>query len=840
MTSVLVFALGPGLAGGDRLLTSTPAATKAAHWAGRRLQDALLELSKSGLNIIYSSELIRRDMRVMREPSAPTLRLVLEEILAPHGLAVQPGPDDTLAIVPRPRTQTTDDRAIQLGFRERVDVAGRPVATEAADPGARAMAPAEVLATAGAIDNVFRALQVLPGVTGAGLFETKIAVRGGTPDQNLTVMDGVEIHNPFRLFGSVASFNPDTIERFELLAGAFPARYGDRLSSLLVVDTRDGRTQGTGGGASASLSDASGVLEGRLPGPGVGSFLLAGRRTYYDLVAGPVLSAHLPRFEDLQLKLAWRSTRGHALTVTGLRSREGTDSDLSDAADRLSIVTGGANDLLAVNLFTPMGRRATLRSVASVYRFDEALDLDLQGRTDTRVSFDRRQGGSADQIQTLDLRRNIHLRDLALRQELAWAISPRQRLELGGEFHRLQTGWNQELAGDRSNEAANGSSILFGAGLPALVDSRVDSTRVAGFLEYRAHVGRRFMLQPGLRLERAAVGWTTLSPRLQVAVEAGKALRIKAALGLHTQSPGYEKELHSDYFLDLSNPERRTLVPERALHFLLGADWSLGPARHASIEAYYRDFSRLLIGRLETEAETQARLAGYQFPPELEWGLPSHPLITSSPVNAGEGRAFGILTCIRKDALAHSRLNGWVSYSWSRAERTAYGRTYPFDYDRPHALTAVGAFRLSPKLELSATGRLASGLPTTPPRGVLVLGVPDQADLDHDGDRTELIPARDSSRRLIYTQDPGGADTLNSSRLPVYARIDLRLSFRPQGPAGRWLFYLEALNVLNRENASSYDWNIRLDPGAERPRIEVGQGQDGIPLLPTMGVRFRF
>ena len=88
--------------------------------------------------------------------------------------------------------------------------------------------------------------------------------------------------------------------------------------------------------------------------------------------------------------------------------------------------------------------------------------------------------------------------------------------------------------------------------------------------------------------------------------------------------------------------------------------------------------------------------------------------------------------------------------------------------------------------------------------------------------------------------DPGGAPTLNSSRLPTYARFDARLTFRPRGPQGRWLFYVEALNVLNRQNAASYDWDIVLDPGALRPRIEVSEGQDGLPLVPTVGIRFRF
>ncbi len=85
------------------------------------------------------------------------------------------------------------------------------------------LAPVAVQRVAGAGDNVFRALQTLPGVNPTDDFSSRIAVRGGGPDQNLTVMDGVEIHNPYRLFGITSAFNPEIVDRFELTAGGFGA-----------------------------------------------------------------------------------------------------------------------------------------------------------------------------------------------------------------------------------------------------------------------------------------------------------------------------------------------------------------------------------------------------------------------------------------------------------------------------------------------------------------------------------------------------------------------------------------------------------------------------------------
>ena len=124
------------------------------------------------------------------------------------------------------------------GFAETVDVVAAP--PPAAAPSAVVVTPAEVLRTPGALDNVFRTLQTLPGVSAAEEFSSRMVVRGGAPDQNLTVMDGVEIHDPYRLFGLTSAFNPETISRFELATGGFSVKYGDRLSSLLVVENRAG------------------------------------------------------------------------------------------------------------------------------------------------------------------------------------------------------------------------------------------------------------------------------------------------------------------------------------------------------------------------------------------------------------------------------------------------------------------------------------------------------------------------------------------------------------------------------------------------------------------------
>ena len=119
-----------------------------------------------------------------------------------------------------------------------------------------------------------------------GEFSSRISVRGGGPDENLTVMDGIEVSNPYRLQGLVSAFNPEMIESFALDTGSFGVARGDRLSSLLTVQNRAGSaSRSFGGSAAVSITDGNAILEGKLPGQGKGSWIVTGRRTYYDLLA---------------------------------------------------------------------------------------------------------------------------------------------------------------------------------------------------------------------------------------------------------------------------------------------------------------------------------------------------------------------------------------------------------------------------------------------------------------------------------------------------------------------------------------------------------------------------
>ena len=735
--------------------------------------------------------------------------------------------------------------AIEVLLLDRAQFKEEVVVTAAYQPAAPSPAtievtPLQVRSIAGAAENVFKALQTLPGVAATDDFGSRLAVRGGGPDQNLTVMDGVEIHNPYRLFGLTSAFNPETVQDFELTAGGFSAKHGDRLSSILLVENRAGTTtRRLGGSASLALTDTNVVVEGRLPGRMRGSWIATGRRTYYDLVAERFTKSDLPSFADLQAKGVWELAPGRRITIFALRSRESADAAFDDAAssNQVGFVNASRNDLVSLSFSTTVGSHVSSRSIASWYRYGDALDFDGSIRNESTRS--NAPGDDAFARSAIVFTRDLGVRDLSVRHESAIRASERQVVEAGFEAHALQTRWGWRIGGDRNQSEANGSSIRGGAALPSLLDSRRDTTRAGAWLLDRIRFSSRVTFEPGLRLDwNSLSGEAVISPRLAGAVELRGSTRLRGAAGLYTQSPGYEKLLQADYFVDLTAPGTGGIRSERSVHLVGALERDIRPGLTARVETYYKSFERLIVGRIETADETAARVALYDFPAALVSSVPSSPQITSTPVNGATGRAYGadLFLSLRPQAAAE-RFAGWASYTWGKAEIDAYGGHRAFDYDRRHAVSLVGSFRATRLIELAGTVRVASGFPYTPVAGLRVAAAAVPAGVAGEPDR--YVPRRDALGLYVWTTDPGGVERLNTGRLPVFARVDVRVTFRPSWAGNRWQFYVEAINALNRKNASGIESTLEYDPAGDRPRL-VTEPRGALPLLPSLGVRCRF
>lgn len=829
----------------------------------QRLEDGLADLQQRGLRIIYSSEIVRPDMRVPTvAPGAASLRRVLDGWLAPHGLIARSGPADTVLIVKNPRVRLerpspppvppvlAGDTAAPRRFEETVTVIDAEPGAARAGPPPLAVRPLVVQAMAGGFENIFRTLQTLPGVAGTDELGSRIVVRGGGPDQNLTVMDGIEVHSPFRLVvpgedlamvGLTSAFSVETLDRIELHPGAFDVRYGDRLSSLLVVTHRDGSdAEAIQGSVFVGIADANVILEGKLPRQLIGSWIVSARRSYLGLGAERVIDSEPPSFQDVDARASWRPRPAQRLSLAWTAARERTrpsDSTLADASRATTIV----NDLMALTFESSVGARALARTVVSFSHLSDSLVADERSLDNSRGA-NTPESIATGGLLAYQLSRDVAVRDLALRQEFVFRPSVRHGLDLGMEAHRLHTRWAWSIDGDRSLHQPVGSSIRLGTGLPDVLDSAQDSYRIGLWAQDYWNVTDRFALQPGLRLDFSSLtGDHTISPRLGGMLNLGRSLRLDGAVRLHSQSPGYEKVYQADQFVNLSSTAVADLTSERALHVVAGLQHDFGGGLVARVDAYHKRFSDLIVGRRESDTQRLARLDAYDVPALLLDTVPTRAEITTSPVNAATGRAYGVEFYVAHSGrMAASRLTGWAAYSLARADRTAYGVTHPFDYERRHSASVAATFRISPRLDLSTTARWATGLPRTPVTGVRLALTQDTADADSDGDRAEHIPQRDPGGSPVFQPDLGDVDRINSERLPHFGRLDARLAYRPSWGGDRWAFYLDIVNVFNATNVTKIDSALVYDPLSNRPGIIERAEDQGVPFFPYFGVRFWF
>ena len=559
--------------------------------------------------------------------------------------------------------------------------------------------PVQVLRTPGALDNVYRTLQTLPGVAATEEFGSRLAVRGGSPDQNLTVMDGVEIHDPYRLFGLTSAFNPETIQHFELATGGFSAKYGDRLSSLLVVENREGsRTEGLTGSASLSITDANVVFEGKLPGDAAGSWLVTGRRTYYDLVAERITDQQFPAFADLQAKAVWEPAAGRKLSFFGLRSRQAAAVEIDEDDAQGEFQDDTDNDLAWARFDSPIGTTGQSHTVVAYSDTRSTFGVD--------ANFEQHQPPieRAWRRGLWHRQRGVRARAVGQGRLGEAGVHVGARRACRGERRRGCTGCRRRCV-TRSSATAipapiTGPALQGGAGLPDLLVSSQQSTRVGAWMQDTFPVGPRASVQAGLRWDRpGTTGENLFSPRASASFRVGASTNLRAAAGLYTQSPGYEKLAQSDYVLDLTNPAAGPLRSERSAQASAGIEHDLGGGVALRFEGYVKRFTDLLAGQLESDADRLARVSRYDFPADLQSSIPVEPIITTIPANDGRGRAYGFdIFVSRPSAPAGSRVSGWASYTWGKASRDAYGRSAAFEYDRRHAFTVVAAYRFSPQL----------------------------------------------------------------------------------------------------------------------------------------------
>lgn len=699
-------------------------------------------------------------------------------------------------------------------------------------------------------EDVLRSLQTLPGVSAPNDFSSQLIVRGSGPDQNLIVMDNIEIFNPYRLYGVFSMFNPETLEDINLITGGFPSKYGDRLSAVLDVSNREGsKTKYFTGQSNINIANANLVFSGKMPFNNFpGSWIVSTRRSYYDLILGPFAknaglideSASFPSFDDIQGKVTFGPFRNHKFIVNGIYSRDGVNiipGESKELQDSISVRDQSSNDVLGFAWHYAPTTKFLTKTTFSWYRNkgDAQFGGELLDPVLDRESYTPE---IRDSLKALGLYLGIGFkskytfRKYSVKNSTIF-LSKNHKTEIGGGIDILRTDLEFSLELDDRLKAIAQGNPNFSAISNGQLDGK-DYYRANLYVQDRIKISKKLFTQFGARFDYFAINKKAyLSPRFNISYAPDKVTTLRAGTGLYYQSPGYEKLIDAQIFFDLTEEKAKKLEAERSIHYILGAERWFSNDILARVEGYYKQFSNLIV---------QEKLTGYRYEfyrynpynndPEYlrdpdNWYRSSGKLpydsLTATPVNGARGYSYGFELYLEKKAVnPNTKLSGWISYSLSFANRNRDGLVTPFRYDQRHSVNVVANYRLLPWLELGARFNFSSNFPVTLPKGIRPRVV---------NDSLAVLPILNI---VQFDFDFGGEENKFADKKPVYHRLDLRATAYTKFWGVDWGFYLDVVNVYNRQNVIGYDFFI--DDNLQVKLKSVGQ----FPILPTIGVNARF
>jgi hypothetical protein len=504
--------------------------------------------------------------------------------------------------------------------------------------------------------DLLRAVQLLPGVEARNDFNAGLNVRGGEADQNLVLLDGYPIYNPFHLGGLFGTFVEPTVGRVDLFTGGFPAPYGGRLSSVLDVGSATEERPGVHGTANVSLIASSGSVGSPIRN-GAGSWMIAARRTYIDKAIDLLTPGRMPYdFQDAQSHVRYSFGNGLRVAATAYLGHDAFD--YNESGDSASFSWG--NRVFGTTIARTFGSSPRIFG----------LPLGDSAVVEQRISLSKFEVKARVRDGVFEMR------------------NPLQDVRTGGMIasfagtHTRSVGY--EIASQRFHYESN-------AEIPLFVQNDTTSQALGSVGMYVDDLWKpttSLIIDAGLRFDAVSTnGWKGLSPRLSAKYFLTPDVAVTAAFGQYAQ-----------WIRSLAREE----VPVRPMDFWVGtnADWPVSTSRHYilgtegwinrnrgfRVEGFLKTYHDLL----ERNPRDDAQLLGDEF------------LFL-------KGRSLGFDVMLRQ--FRTRTFSGWAAYTFAISERTSLdGTTFSPAQDRRHDLNLVGGWEFK-RYTLGARYNLATGTP---------------------------------------------------------------------------------------------------------------------------------
>ena len=597
-------------------------------------------------------------------------------------------------------------------------------------------------------------MQVLPGVSSTGDQGGQLYIRGGSMIQNLTLLDGMIVYNPFHSIGLYSIFETDVILNANIYTGGFGAEYGGRMSSVMDITTRDGNKRHHSGKIGLNTFGGSLILEGPLKrenskSKSTISYLLTAKNSYLSKTSKifyNYIDGGLPfDFLDLYGKLSFNSGTGSKLNIFGFRFDDQVLGYQAIADYHWQNYGAGTNFTLVT------GASAILEGCVAYSNYTITLD---DGSSDKKFS---EIGGFNATMQITN-------------------FIGTDKLKYGFSIEGYTTDYQY------INEYKK------------RISQHEPSTNISLFATYKWHAGK-WLIDPGIRLMYyATLAEPSLEPRLAAKYNITSDLRLKLAGGLYSQifldarSDNDIVNLFSGFLTgsaDLNKPdtfkgEQRDCV-QKAKHLVVGLEYDLTEHITLNAEFYYKYFDQLLNANRDKMYD-DGNISDYADPSSPYF----KPEYLRKDYIIEEGMATGLDFSARMDL---EKLYLWATYSLGYVERTNEVQTYTPHYDRRHTVNLLATYALGEWREWEISGRwtFGSGYPFTETQGVF---------------QRLFFP---SSIGSDYTTENGDYDIyygeLYKGRLPSYHRLDLGVKRKFSLGAHSILeLNLSATNVYSREN----------------------------------------
>lgn len=674
--------------------------------------------------------------------------------------------------------------------------------------------------------DLIKALQLMPGVQTGSEGNSGMYVRGGGPDENLFLLDGVPLYNVTHMGGFFSTFNTDAVKNVTLYKGSFPARFGGRLSAVLDVTQNNGNDKEIHGNLSVGLISAKFNIEGPIVKEKT-TFSLSARRTYAELFVIPAimwLNDATSETEDEPGGALAENAKFDAgyyfYDINAKLTHKFSDKSRLYASFYMGDdkIHGKVHTVTALDEDINLGFSTLWGNLVGALRWNYELSPKIfmnlsaaytQYKNNIVGSVEKLATPNAPNASTITGDYNSGIREFTLRSDFDFTPTPEHTVKFGASATRHW--FTPEVANASVNYF---DSIQMNRALQidsSIISSTVPANEFVAYIEDDWAITESVKLNYGLHLSGFFVQdkfYHSIQPRLSGRVLITPDLSFKAGYARMSQYVHLLSTTSVTLPTDLWVPVTERIEPMTSDQIAAGVSYSLSGIADFSIEAYYKHMDNLI------EYKDGATFFGSS----ENW---------ENLVYSGRGWSYGLEFLIQRE---FGDLTGWIGYTWSRSMRQFDregqvingGDPFPAKYDRRHDLSIVLSYKVSPTIDLSATWVFSTG---------------NAASLSTQSYPTAFDDPDD------YDEDTPGRNTIsvvegrNNYRMPNYHRLDLGANFHRKFKRARRTISVSIYNVYNRQNPYMlYRSRTETYNGYPSALVQLSI----FPILPSVGYTLYF